>query len=168
MILSRSSKRSSHRSGVKPSASGGSNGRWPCAPDERHDSANPGYFPRRCQLPARAGRVSRADTVRQNAGSYPTSGRRSPSPVPLPRDCRRHSRTRLSSKWTPRHTGSFRGEEWLVSATAAHVHREVATAFYRVVKPRQPGWSRRFFFRIVMRLTRKPAGKRLLFALRRG
>ncbi len=59
------------------------------------------------------------------------------------------------------------GREWLVSATAAHVHREVATAFYRVVKPRRPSWSRRFFFRIVMALARNPAGKRLLFALRR-
>ena len=33
------------------------------------------------------------------------------------------------------------GREWLVCATAAHVHREVATAFDRVVKPRRPSWS---------------------------
>jgi hypothetical protein len=59
------------------------------------------------------------------------------------------------------------GKEWLVSATAAHVHREVATAFYRVVIPRQPRWRRRFFFRVVLGLVRNPVGRRLLFALRR-
>lgn len=59
------------------------------------------------------------------------------------------------------------GGEWLVSATAAHVHREVATAFYRVVPPRRPRWSRRVFWRIVLGLARRPAGQRLLFALRR-
>ena len=58
------------------------------------------------------------------------------------------------------------GREWLVSATAAHLHREVATAFYRVVLPRRPRWSRRVFWRIVLGLARNPAGKRLLFALR--
>jgi hypothetical protein len=60
------------------------------------------------------------------------------------------------------------GREWLVCATAAHVHREVATAFYRVVKPRRPSWSRRVFFRLVMRLARNPVGRRLLFAFRRS
>jgi len=59
------------------------------------------------------------------------------------------------------------GAQWLVSAKAAHVHREVATAFYRVVPPRQPRWSRRVFWRIVLGLARNPTGKRLLFALRR-
>ena len=59
------------------------------------------------------------------------------------------------------------GKEWLVSATAAHLHREVATAFYRVVMPRRPRWSRRVFWRIVLGLAHHPAGKRLLFALRR-
>jgi hypothetical protein len=59
------------------------------------------------------------------------------------------------------------GREWLVSATGAHVHREVATAFYRVVQPRSPSWSRRIFWRVVLGLARNPAGKHLLFALRR-
>jgi hypothetical protein len=59
------------------------------------------------------------------------------------------------------------GGEWLVSATAAHLHREVAAAFYRAVPPRRPPWSRRVFFRIVLGLARHPAGQRLLFALRR-
>jgi hypothetical protein len=59
------------------------------------------------------------------------------------------------------------GREWLVSATAAHVHREVATAFYRVVTPRPPSWSRRVFWRVVLSLARNPTGRRLLLALRR-
>jgi hypothetical protein len=59
------------------------------------------------------------------------------------------------------------GREWLVSARAAHLHREVATAFYRVVTPRRPRWRRRVFWRVVLALARNPAGKRLLFALRR-
>ncbi len=67
--------------------------------------------------------------------------------------------------------GSYRitceGGEWLVSATAAHLHREVATAFYRVVPPRQPPWRRRVFFRIVLGLAGNPIGRRLLLALRR-
>lgn len=58
------------------------------------------------------------------------------------------------------------GGEWLVSATAAHLHREIATAFYRVVPPRRPPWSRRIFFRIVLGLAGHPIGRRLLFALR--
>jgi hypothetical protein len=59
------------------------------------------------------------------------------------------------------------GGEWLVSATAAHVHREVATAFYRAVPPRRPRWSRRLFWRIVLGLAHRPAGRWLLLALRR-
>jgi hypothetical protein len=58
------------------------------------------------------------------------------------------------------------GAEWRVSATAAHVHREIATAFYRVVPPRPARWSRRLFWRIVLRLAGHPASRRLLFALR--
>jgi hypothetical protein len=59
------------------------------------------------------------------------------------------------------------GGEWRVSATAAHVHREIATAFYRVVSPRRPRWSRRVFWRIVLGLAGNPTGRGLLLALRR-
>ena len=62
---------------------------------------------------------------------------------------------------------SCEGGEWLVSATAAHLHREIATAFYRVVPPRRPPWRRRVFFRILLGLARRRAGQWLLFALRR-
>ncbi len=67
--------------------------------------------------------------------------------------------------------GTFRvtceGGVWLVSATAAHLHREVATAFYRAVPPRRPRWSRRVFWRIVLAIAGHGAGSRLLFAFRR-
>ena len=59
------------------------------------------------------------------------------------------------------------GGEWLVSATAVHLHREIATAFYRVVPPRPAPWRRRIFFRMVLGLAGNPAGRRLLLALRR-
>ena len=62
---------------------------------------------------------------------------------------------------------SCEGGEWRVSATAAHLHREIATAFYRVVPPRRPPWRRRVFFRILLALARRRAGQWLLFALRR-
>ncbi len=62
---------------------------------------------------------------------------------------------------------SCEGRQWLVPAASAHVHREVATAFYRVVMPRRPRWSKRAFWRIIMGLAHSPLGKRLLFAIRR-
>ncbi len=57
--------------------------------------------------------------------------------------------------------------EWLVTASAVHLHREVSTAFYRVVVPRTPPWSKRLFWRIVLGLASHPTGRRLLLALRR-
>ncbi len=59
------------------------------------------------------------------------------------------------------------GGEWPVAATAIHLHRDVAAAFYRVVPPRRPRWSRRVFWRFVLGLAGNPAGRRLLLALRR-
>lgn len=58
--------------------------------------------------------------------------------------------------------------EWMVSAPAVHLHREVAPAFYRVIRPRPPSWGRRVFWTIVLALVRNPVSKRLLFALRRS
>jgi len=57
--------------------------------------------------------------------------------------------------------------EWMVSASAVHVHRQVAAAFYRVVVPREPGLGKRMFWSAVLALARHPMGRRLLFALRR-
>ena len=57
--------------------------------------------------------------------------------------------------------------EWLVEATAVHLHREIATAFYRAIPPRAVPWSKRFFFRVVLAMAATSWGKRLLLALRR-
>ena len=57
--------------------------------------------------------------------------------------------------------------EWTVDAGAAHVHRELATAFYRAIPPRPAPWTKRLFWRVVLALAARPWGKRLLLALRR-
>lgn len=57
--------------------------------------------------------------------------------------------------------------EWIVDAGAAHVHRELATAFYRAIPPRPAPWTKRLFWRVVLALAARPWGKRLLLALRR-
>ncbi len=57
--------------------------------------------------------------------------------------------------------------EWVVSARSAHLHREVATTFYRAIEPRPVPWAKRLFWRVVLALASNPAGKRLLMAIRR-
>ena len=57
--------------------------------------------------------------------------------------------------------------EWVVEASAAHVHRELAAAFYRAIPPRPAPWTKRLFWRTVLALAARPWGKRLLLALRR-
>jgi hypothetical protein len=57
--------------------------------------------------------------------------------------------------------------EWVVAATAAHLHREVGPAFYRAVPPRAPRWTLRLFWRVVLALAQSPRGRRLLLTLRR-
>src|SRR5262249_35904487 len=57
--------------------------------------------------------------------------------------------------------------EWIVSATAVHVHRDVSVVFYRAVAPRTPGVLKKVFWSLVLTLASSPAGKRLLLALRR-
>jgi hypothetical protein len=56
--------------------------------------------------------------------------------------------------------------DWIVEATAVHIHREIATSFYRAIPPRIPPWSKRLFFRVVMAMMSNSWGKRLLLALR--
>ncbi len=57
--------------------------------------------------------------------------------------------------------------EWLVEATAVHVHREIATAFYRAIPPRHVPWRKRLFFRLLLAMMGQlVGGKRLLLALR--
>lgn len=57
--------------------------------------------------------------------------------------------------------------EWVVEATSVHLHREIATSFYRAIPPRATPWIKRFFWRLVLGLAASPWGKRLLLALRR-
>jgi hypothetical protein len=57
--------------------------------------------------------------------------------------------------------------EWPVEATAVHVHREIATAFYRAIPPRTAPWTKRLFFRVLLAMMSSSWGKRLLLALRR-
>jgi hypothetical protein len=41
--------------------------------------------------------------------------------------------------------------EWVVEG-AAHLHREIAGAFYRAIPPRSVPWRKRLFWRIVLKL----------------
>jgi hypothetical protein len=57
--------------------------------------------------------------------------------------------------------------EWIVEATAIHLHREMAVTFYRAIPPRAAPWSRRLLWRILLALAATSWGKKLLLALRR-
>jgi hypothetical protein len=56
--------------------------------------------------------------------------------------------------------------EWTIPARSVHLHREVATIFYRAVAPRTAPWTKRLFWRVVLALASSRAGKRLLLILR--
>jgi hypothetical protein len=60
-----------------------------------------------------------------------------------------------------------RSGTWIVTASAAHLHREIAAAFYRAIPPRPAPWVRRVFFRAALALAASRAGLALLRALRR-
>lgn len=53
-----------------------------------------------------------------------------------------------------------------VEAVSAHVHRDIASAFYRAIPPRAVPLGKRIFWRWVMALAGTRSGKRLLLALR--
>jgi hypothetical protein len=57
--------------------------------------------------------------------------------------------------------------EWVVEASAIHLHREIAATFYRAIPPRAAPWGRRLVWRLVLGLAARSWGKRLLLALRR-
>jgi hypothetical protein len=57
--------------------------------------------------------------------------------------------------------------EWLISARAAHLHREIAAQFYRAIPPRPVPWRKRLFLRAVLALAASRAGLAALRALRR-
>jgi hypothetical protein len=51
---------------------------------------------------------------------------------------------------------------WTVGARAAHVHREVAAAFYQAIPPQPIRWTQRLFWRIVLALATTRAGRALV------
>jgi hypothetical protein len=57
--------------------------------------------------------------------------------------------------------------EWLISARAVHLHREIAAEFYRAIPPRPVPWRKRLFWRAVLALAASRAGLAALKALRR-
>jgi hypothetical protein len=57
--------------------------------------------------------------------------------------------------------------EWIFFARSAHLHREVASTFYRAISPRLVPWKKRLFWRIVLAVAASRVGKTLLLTLRR-
>lgn len=57
--------------------------------------------------------------------------------------------------------------EWLIPAGAAHLHREVAQAFYAVIRPRTPPWHKRALWRLLLAMAGSPVGSRVIRWLRR-
>lgn len=58
-------------------------------------------------------------------------------------------------------------QDWVVTATAVHVHRDIGEAFYRAIPPRAVPPAKRLFWRVVLALAGTRAGKRLLLSIRR-
>jgi len=56
---------------------------------------------------------------------------------------------------------------WLITASAVHLHREVAAQFYHAIPPRRAPWAKRMFWRTVLALAASRVGLGLLRALRR-
>ena len=59
------------------------------------------------------------------------------------------------------------GRSWLLSATAVHLHFDVAAEFYRAIPPRRAPWSKRLFWRVVLGLAASRQGLAALRILRR-
>src|SRR5437773_2680515 len=57
--------------------------------------------------------------------------------------------------------------EWLIEATAVHVHRDIAVPFYRAIPPRRVPLAKRIFWRVVLALAASRTGLALLRRLRR-
>ena len=56
---------------------------------------------------------------------------------------------------------------WLISASAVHLHRQIAAQFYRAIPPRRTPWAKRVFWWAVLSLAASRAGLTLLKMLRR-
>jgi len=59
-----------------------------------------------------------------------------------------------------------RTRSWLITASAVHLHREIAAQFYQAIPPRPAPWGKRVFWRAVLALAATRPGLALLKALR--
>ncbi len=60
-----------------------------------------------------------------------------------------------------RHRLTSGDRSWTLEG-AAHVHREVATAFYKALPPRPVPWQKRLFWRVMLALAGNSLGRKLL------
>jgi hypothetical protein len=60
-----------------------------------------------------------------------------------------------------RHRLTSGDKSWTLEG-AAHVHREVAGAFYKAIPPRAVPWRKRLFWRVMLGLASNRLGRRLL------
>ena len=67
----------------------------------------------------------------------------------------------------PQYRIAERARSWLITASAVHLHREVAAQFYHAIPPRRAPWVKRMFWRTVLALGASRVGLGLLRALRR-
>jgi len=62
---------------------------------------------------------------------------------------------------------SAANRSWLISASAVHLHREIAAQFYRAIPPARAPLAKRAFWWAVLALAASRAGLTLLRAVRR-
>lgn len=81
-----------------------------------------------------------------------------PAPADLPEALEDATVERLGARQYRISSGD---RSWTVSAVA-HLHREVATAFYKALPPRPVPFRKRLFWRVLLGLAANPAGRWLL------
>lgn len=86
------------------------------------------------------------------------------APVDLPASLQAAAVVRLQLGRCKIHSGS---RDWEIPVRSWHLHFEVTSVFYRSIEPRQPPWSKRLFWRLVLALAAHPLGRRLLLQLRK-
>jgi hypothetical protein len=81
-----------------------------------------------------------------------------PAPVDVPEAL---EDARVEFLGANRHRLTSGDKSWTLEG-AAHVHREVAGAFYKAIPPRAVPWRKRLFWRVMLGLASNPLGRRLL------
>jgi hypothetical protein len=84
------------------------------------------------------------------------------APVDLPEALEDATVERLGSA---EYRVSSADRSWTLGAPA-YVHREVAALFYKALPPRPVPWRKRLFWRVILALASRPAGRRLLLRAR--